>query len=185
MSRCWILFWGWGFFPFFQPLAFSCDSCAVVAQELNIIELGPVPQQKEVVGDFCSTNFGGFCRGFSWRIFWALVSHKNVEKKSGDKMAGISGDFYLVSVSHERKHENSCKISGKFGAKFGELSFCNFSDLKNRQSPRASVKPFRNSRRPPTKKSAKHPFCQNPTLTKGDAIVHKRDFSGGGQTCNN
>ena len=55
-------------------------------------------------------------------------------------MAGIFGEFFLVSVSHETKHENSSKIRGKFGAKFGakfgtefekfgELSFCNFSDL--------------------------------------------------------
>ena len=55
-------------------------------------------------------------------------------------MAGIFGEFFLVSVSHETKYENSSKIRGKFGAKFGakfgtkirkfgELSFCNFSDL--------------------------------------------------------
>ena len=35
-------------------------------------------------------------------------------------MAGIFGDFFLVSVSAETKNENSSKNSGgKFGAKFG------------------------------------------------------------------
>ena len=28
-------------------------------------------------------------------------------------------NIFLVSVSHEMKHENSSKIRGKFGAKFG------------------------------------------------------------------
>ena len=46
--------------------------------------LGPAPLQK-CVGDFCCANFGGFCRGFSWRIFLITFSHKN-EKKSGDKI---------------------------------------------------------------------------------------------------
>ena len=56
-------------------------------------------------------------------------------------MAEIFGEFFLVSVSHETKHENSSKNSGKIrrnsgqnpGQKFeklGELSFCDFSDLK-------------------------------------------------------
>ena len=49
-------------------------------------------------------------------------------------MAGIFGDFFLVSVSHKTKHENSSKnsveIRGKIRFKnFGELSFCNSSDL--------------------------------------------------------
>ena len=47
--------------------------------------VGPAPLQK-VVGDFCSISFGGFCRGFSWRIFLGTFSHKNEEKKSGDKI---------------------------------------------------------------------------------------------------
>ena len=34
------------------------------------------------------------------------------------KTAGIFGEFFLVSVSHEPKHEKSSKIRGKFGAKF-------------------------------------------------------------------
>ena len=57
-------------------------------------------------------------------------------------MAGIFGEFFLVSVSHETKHEKSSKNSeqnseqnsgqnsGQKFEKFGELSFCNFSDLK-------------------------------------------------------
>ena len=58
-------------------------------------------------------------------------------------MPGIFGEFFLVSVSHETKHENSSKrkigenseqnsgrISGWKFEKFGEVSFCDFSDLK-------------------------------------------------------
>ena len=56
-------------------------------------------------------------------------------------MAGIFGEFFLVSVSHEAKHENSSKNSGKIRSKirgknsgrkfekFGKDSFCNFSDI--------------------------------------------------------
>ena len=68
-------------------------------------------------------------------------------------MAGIFGEFFLVSVPHETKHENSSKNSGKLrnsgqnsgqkSEKFGELSFCNFSDLKSapwtRESQRFSA----------------------------------------------
>ena len=46
---------------------------------------GPAPLQK-CVGDFCCIDFGGFCRGFSWRIFLGTFSHKNEEKKSDDKI---------------------------------------------------------------------------------------------------
>ena len=57
-------------------------------------------------------------------------------------MAGIFGEFFLVSVSHKTKHEKSSKNSGKIRRKiqgknsgrklekFGKLSFCNFPDLK-------------------------------------------------------
>ena len=57
-------------------------------------------------------------------------------------MAGIFGDFFLVSISHETKHENSSKNSGKIRReirgkirdkkieKFGELSDCDFPDLR-------------------------------------------------------
>ena len=47
--------------------------------------IGPAPLQK-CVGDFCCINFGGFSRGFSWRIFLGTFSHKNEEKKSGEKI---------------------------------------------------------------------------------------------------
>ena len=58
-------------------------------------------------------------------------------------MAGIFGEFFLVSVSHETKHEKSTKNSGENSEqnsgqnsgqnieKFGKLSFCNFPDLIN------------------------------------------------------
>ena len=50
---------------------------------------GPAPLQK-CVRDFCCRNFGGFCRGFSWRIFLLTFtfSHKMRRKKSGDKIRG-------------------------------------------------------------------------------------------------
>ena len=41
---------------------------------------------RNVSEDFCSINFGGFCRGFSRRIFLGTFSHKNEEKKSGEKI---------------------------------------------------------------------------------------------------
>ena len=59
------------------------------------------------------------------------------------KMAGIFGEFFLVSVSHEMKHENSSKKFGENSErnsrqnsvrkfeKFEELSFCDFSNLTN------------------------------------------------------
>ena len=46
---------------------------------------GPAPLQR-CVGDFCCINFGGFSWGFSWRIFLGTFSHKNEEKKSGEKI---------------------------------------------------------------------------------------------------
>ena len=36
--------------------------------------------------DVCCVNFGGFWRGFSWRIFLGTFSYKNEEKKSGEKI---------------------------------------------------------------------------------------------------
>ena len=48
------------------------------------------PLQK-CVGDFCRINFGGFCRGFSWRIFLGTFSHKNEEKNPARKSAKKSG----------------------------------------------------------------------------------------------
>ena len=45
-----------------------------------------LPPLQKIVGDFCCINFGGFCRGFSWRVFLGTFSHKNEEKRSGDKI---------------------------------------------------------------------------------------------------
>ena len=62
-------------------------------------------------------------------------------------MAGIFGEFFLVSVSHETKHEKSSKKigenseqnsgqnSGRKSEKFGKLSFCSFSDLTISEKP--------------------------------------------------
>ena len=58
-------------------------------------------------------------------------------------MAGIFGEFLLVSVSHKTKHENDSEHFGKIQSEIrgkmrdqnaknsGKLSFCNFSDLTN------------------------------------------------------
>ena len=48
----------------------------------SVANIGPAPLKK-CVGDFCCTNFGGFCRGFPGEYFWALFTHKNRDKKSG------------------------------------------------------------------------------------------------------
>ena len=41
---------------------------------------------RNVLEDFCCINFGGFSRRFSWRIFLGTFSHKNEDKKSGEKI---------------------------------------------------------------------------------------------------
>ena len=44
----------------------------------------PRPICRSVSEDFCSIKFGGFLRGFSWRILLGTFSHKN--EKSGEKI---------------------------------------------------------------------------------------------------
>ena len=46
----------------------------------------PRPICRNVLEDFCCINFGGFFRGFSWRIFLALFPTKMRRKKSGEKI---------------------------------------------------------------------------------------------------
>ena len=58
----------------------QCNFCGAAFRKLGL-----APLQK-IVGDFCCIKFGGFCRGFSWRIFLGTFAHKNEEKKSGDKI---------------------------------------------------------------------------------------------------
>ena len=73
--------------PFFlSPQWFTVQNNKKFTKSHNAAMLplvGPAPLQK-FVGDFCCINFGGFCRGFSWRIFLGTFQHKNEEKKSGD-----------------------------------------------------------------------------------------------------
>ena len=47
--------------------------------------IGPAPLQK-CVGDFCCVNFGGFAGDFPGGFFLGTFSHKNEEKKSGEKI---------------------------------------------------------------------------------------------------
>ena len=51
----------------------------------------PWPICRNVLEDFCCINFGGFSRGFSWRIFLGTFSHKNEEKNPAKKSAKKSG----------------------------------------------------------------------------------------------
>ena len=48
-------------------------------------------------------------------------------------MAGFLVIFFLVSVSHEMKHENSANKSGIVRGKIRgkNFEFCNFSDLRD------------------------------------------------------
>ena len=52
----------------------------------RLMFLLPRPICRNVLEDFCCIKFGGFSRGFSWRIFLGTFSHKNEEKKSGEKI---------------------------------------------------------------------------------------------------
>ena len=67
----------------------------------NSGNVGPAPLQK-VVGDFCCISFGGFCRGFSWRIFLGTFSHKNEEQKSWR--------IFLGTFSHKNEEQKSWRI---------------------------------------------------------------------------
>ena len=46
----------------------------------------PGPSAEMCRGFLLWINFGRFSRGFSWRIFLGTFSHKNEEKKSGEKI---------------------------------------------------------------------------------------------------
>ena len=74
-----------GFFLFanFLFFLFAKNSCEKRILRPELLAQ-PAPLQK-CAGDFCCVNFGGFCRGLSWRIFLGTISHQN-EKKSGDKI---------------------------------------------------------------------------------------------------
>ena len=57
-----------------------------------ISKILPRPLCRNVLEDFCCINFGGFSRGFSWRIFLALfptkMRRKNPARKSAKKSGG-------------------------------------------------------------------------------------------------
>ena len=54
------------------------------------LSFGPAPLQK-CVGAFCCKNVGGFCRGFSWRIFLGTFPTKIRRKNPATKSAKKSG----------------------------------------------------------------------------------------------
>ena len=69
--------------------------------------LGPAPLQK-CVGDFGCTNFGRL----SWRIFLGTFSHRNEEKKSGDKIREkIGGPNYIKIRENPFCQKPTLKIS--------------------------------------------------------------------------
>ena len=63
---------------------------------------------RNVLEEFCCINFGGFSRGFSWRIFLGIFSHKNEEKKSGEKIR--EKIFFATNASRAMCH-NSVPVS--------------------------------------------------------------------------
>ena len=72
------------------------------AERTNITNLGPAPLQK-CVGDLCCINFGGFCRGFSWRIFSEQffppkMRRKHPATKSAKKSGGLKIEIRAKSV---------------------------------------------------------------------------------------
>ena len=85
-------------FPEHVLLRFSLSGFARILQKSpNFIGLGrtlgylesqflPWAICRNVLEDFCCINFGGFSRGFSWRIFLGTFSHKNEEIRSGEKI---------------------------------------------------------------------------------------------------
>ena len=61
-----------------------------LSESFEVWSVGPAPLQK-CAGDFCCVNFGGFCRGFSWRIFLGTFSQKMRRKNPARKSAKKSG----------------------------------------------------------------------------------------------
>ena len=69
----------------FDIVIFFLDKCRFGCVSAGFALL-PWAICRNVLEDFCCINFGGFSRGFSWRIFLGTFSHKNEEKKSGEKI---------------------------------------------------------------------------------------------------
>ena len=83
----------------------------------------PRPICRNVLEDFCCINSGGVSRGFSWRIFLGTFSHKNEEKKSGEKIRERSGGSKIKireKVVLPKAGPKSCNviIGGVFFTKF-------------------------------------------------------------------
>ena len=72
---------------------------------VSVSILGPAPLQK-CVGAFCCVNFGGFCRDFPGGFFLGTFSHKNEEKKSGDKSPKESGGPKIKNPRKIRSAKN-------------------------------------------------------------------------------
>ena len=78
--------------PFFATLCVHGLHLTVYAFEAQsvCVKFWPGPSV-EMCRGFCCINFGGFCRGFSWRIFLGTFSHKYEERKSATKSTKKTG----------------------------------------------------------------------------------------------
>ena len=94
---------------------------------------------QKCVRDVCCITFGGFCRGFSWRIFLGTSSHKNETKTKNPA---------TKSATKNRRPKNN---TGHFFPQKWRKKI-------RRQIPRKHPAAQ-------NEKSAKTPFCQKPTLT--------------------
>ena len=124
----WFQFWpgrrGWGIFASFEflgsPLRGGVSWEKIFGKALSRIatyalnsEKNPWagPPLQKCVGDFCCINFGGFCRGFSWRIFLGTFSHKN-EKKSPKKKSAKKSVLPKTDPKNPRVHKILVRILG-------------------------------------------------------------------------
>ena len=82
-NSCLCFFRGEGVISYGEEKHINKIAPKIPGQSRENYVLGLAPVQK-CVGDFCCVNFGGFCRGFSWRILLGTFSHKNEEQKSGN-----------------------------------------------------------------------------------------------------
>ena len=103
--------------PDFQSLGRESGFLSVIGGALGNL-------QKLVLGDFCCINFGGFSRGFSWRIFLEDFSgtfcHKNEEKNPARKSA--------KNPAAQNKNPRKIRSHSKVIDVFGFLTFLHQAD---------------------------------------------------------
>ena len=83
---------------------------------------GQFPSAEMCRGFLCCINFGGFCRGFSWRIFLGTFSptrmrRKNPARKSAKKSGGPKIKIREKSVLQKtdpKRFKGNLRVSEKF-----------------------------------------------------------------------